>query len=158
MFTCSFEGITLWKLSQWLLELWKHEEFTCSVHPEKCCKNYDSLLGPKKCILLPLRPQGMAWWWTFATISLNLEDGHTEELLTSPLSGAAINYFHIVYKPPRLLVAHTNGHHCIPKPHLLLILAYILQNTTLKKSRLHERKGTVIQRHSVSMCRSWRPP
>lgn len=28
------------------------------------------------------------------------------------LSDAAINYFHIVYKPPRLLVAHTNDHHC----------------------------------------------
>lgn len=107
MFTCSFE--TLWKLSQWVLELWKHEEFTCSVDPKKCCENYDSLLGPKKCILLlPLRPQGVA----FATISQNLEDGHTEELLISHLSDAAINYFHLVYKPPWLLVAHTNGHHC----------------------------------------------
>lgn len=36
-----------------LLELWKHEEFTASIESGEGRENYDSVLGPEKCISMP---------------------------------------------------------------------------------------------------------
>lgn len=38
-----------------LLELWKHEEFTASIESGEGWENYDSVLGPEKCISMPWR-------------------------------------------------------------------------------------------------------